>query len=614
MGQMRRLARSVALVATCWTALGGASVAGASPEHTEASLRARIERRATSARAADVHAADTALAFIEEERVRLGVRNVIFASADLIREAEVALQAGDPGRAEELGAAATRLSPDLSAGYWMWLRAVRADDWTRLADQGTIAWWYLRAQLTVFRNRVALAAWGFTWAMWVLVLACGLFGGIQLLRHLTYAAHDLARPLPGIFTRREVILALLFGLGALGLLLSWAAAVAVGLALVYAYQGRSERLLSFLAVASLALAPAVIYGAGAPLIAFHGSKSDVLAAAESQVFMPEEQHALGPSADRDALGAAILAQRMRARGDLAGAEAEYRRALKGGPGDPSLENNLGAVLYRRKQFAEAERRFRAGAADGRRLEPVLNLATVLYDRGAFKEAEQVLAQARSIDPERTAAYIQRRGTAGVSHHALDAGLAMGVMWQRLYRQQDPVERMTITRQLWAPVGGDLPLLQAGLGLLVVFLVGLIAGRRTVSHPCDHCGVPVRSEEQSCYACKAVYGSGSFVDHELRTAKEAQLFRRQRRRRWVSVLLGLVAGLGRIYRGRTLMGALWLLLFLGLLGIGLQVGGALSVNAWRIPVDDGLWRTLSHGALGLAALMSLWSVITGARET
>lgn len=612
--RMRQVARGLALAFAFLASVGVCvSAAAEEPADTEATLQAQIERRAASARTADLHAADTALAFIEEERSRLGVRNVIFASADLIREAEVALAAGEVGRAEDLAAAATRLSPDLAPGYWMWLRAVYADDWTRLADEATVAWRYLGAELGEFRNRQSAASWAFAWAMWVGGVSVLLFSFVQLLRYLAYAAHDLADLLPVLFGGREVFLALSLAFALLAILVSPGLAVAAALALLLAYQTGVERALSLLVGLFLLLAPVVTYILGAPLVAFHGSRSDVLAAAESQVLLPHEQQQLGPSPDQDALGAAILAKRLRLRGDLKGAEAEYRRALKSAADDPLLENNLGAVLYADKRFEEAEQHLRRGAAGRTELVPMLNLITLLNERAKFKEAEELLAAARALDPERTAAYVEARGAAGTKPRMIHAGLRMGVMWRRLYKQQDPVERREITSSLWGPVRGRLSLLSCGLGVLVLFVIGVLATRRKHCQPCDRCGTPVPLSEPTCYACRAVYSSGSYVDNELRIAKEAQLYRRQRRRWWIGLGLSVIAGLGRMYRGHPLRGALWLLVFLGLLGLGLQVGDMLSVNAWRIPVDQGLWRWISTLSFGCAGLMSLISVVIGARS-
>lgn len=82
------------------------------------------------------------------------------------------------------------------------------------------------------------------------------------------------------------------------------------------------------------------------------------------------------------------------RGDYSGAEAAYNAALKARPGDALLLNNRGYSLYLQGRYEEAERDFRASAAQG--IEKAwLNLGLVFARQGHYADA--VHAMGRSAE-------------------------------------------------------------------------------------------------------------------------------------------------------------------------------------------------------------------------
>lgn len=80
------------------------------------------------------------------------------------------------------------------------------------------------------------------------------------------------------------------------------------------------------------------------------------------------------------------------RGDYAGAEAAYNAALKARPDDALLRNNRGYSLYLQGRYDEAERDFRAAAAQG--VEKAwLNLGLIFARQRHYTDAVQAMERA-----------------------------------------------------------------------------------------------------------------------------------------------------------------------------------------------------------------------------
>src|SRR5262249_21716084 len=151
---------------------------------------------------------------------------------------------------------------------------------------------------------------------------------IQTFKYLRYAAHDLVRVLPSWFGSGEGAMILVIAM-ATPLVFGFGGAISLVLALgiVYAYQTPEERTVSKWAMGILAVAPGLVFLA-APLVTFHGSVTDAIDSAATEAFAADAEarlvdHMKGAGRN-DIQGSLVLARRHRMRGDLAGAEAEYR--------------------------------------------------------------------------------------------------------------------------------------------------------------------------------------------------------------------------------------------------------------------------------------------------
>ncbi len=112
------------------------------------------------------------------------------------------------------------------------------------------------------------------------------------------------------------------------------------------------------------------------------------------------------AADRQGAEAIFLeGSRLLAAGDLAGAEARWREALRLRPDFAEAHGNLGIVLDRRGAAAEAETCHRRSIAlDPTRPQTHLNLGVNLAQRKRFDAAEAAYREALRLDPQCAAAW------------------------------------------------------------------------------------------------------------------------------------------------------------------------------------------------------------------
>ena len=105
-----------------------------------------------------------------------------------------------------------------------------------------------------------------------------------------------------------------------------------------------------------------------------------------------------PAAD-DADAAFAQAQDAEEAGDLAAAEAQYRRVMKLDPGDPAAGLNLGNLLRGQKRLVEAEAAYRFAVKADPRFAPAWhNLADLLDDGERLAEAIECEQRALDADP------------------------------------------------------------------------------------------------------------------------------------------------------------------------------------------------------------------------
>lgn len=585
----------------------------AAPEvMTEQKLLEHIEARANYVRLEDTSNADVELGYIEEARRALGARNVVVASAALLRETHRALDAGLTQRATDLAEAAARLSPDLSAAHWMRVRTYWAHDRTQVARIAGALVDLVTVKLFRFRNVVSLLSNVAVLLGLALLGTIALFAFVQLFKYVRYPAHDFASVWPRFVGTGEVILAILilvalptaFGLGLLP-------AIAVALVVTMAYQTTRERFVSLVMLVILGLSPAILYVA-APLVTYHGSQSDALASAMDEAFASDAEQQLRrhlATQPRDFTASLILAYRLRQRGDLEKAELEYQRALGADASSALARNNLGVVQFLQGRPEQARATFRAAASQLDFAEPYLNLATIAADDAQFDEANRHLETARNIDPDLTVAYTQLEGGLPSTQKMQEARIGQSLIWARLF-DTSAEESLAVSRELWGPIGGGLPPLGMPIVALIAGLVGLFITRISarLSTPCPRCGIPADrgSPAHFCAQCVSVFLTAVAVDPKVRAAKEHQVRRHQRGRRFVERTTSVLAGIGHIYGSRPLFGSLLAFLFLFALGAALFPDGFV-VNRWDIYVDGASHAVAAAIALGCAGAIALLSL-------
>lgn len=577
---------------------------------TEADLEKHLTVRAKALRTGDLSRAQLALALLEETRRALAVRNVITASALLVHEARSALGDGRSARAVRLAEAAGRLSPDLPAAHWMRVLAYHRHEASSVGRVVAGVRDFVFAWVRGFRNQVHLSVQLALLSLVSVLAAGGLFAAIQFVKYGAFVAHDIASLGPRFVGTGEILI-LLVALVVLPVvvLASLPLSIAFALPMLMAYQTRAERTVSAALILVLAVAPWMLRLV-APLAALDGSPVDTLAVAVGEVSVRDVEDRLQEEADRrrDFVSAVVLAHRLRRRGDLAGAETAYRQALNVRPTDPDAQNNIGVVQYLRGRRDAARMAFRV-AERGGQVEPLLNLAVLSAEDGRFDEAKRLLERANAIDAAVVERYQARDSSLTAGQKLAEARLDDSVLWATLFAGAGG-DRTAVARELGRPALG----LPAGVGFTVVLVVFLIGGLTTarlhlpVSSGCTKCGLPARSDArgQLCDPCRSVFLSAIAVDPKLRRRKERRVRRYQSWRRWSLRALAVVAGAADVFAGRSVAGAAMLLVFCFAVAAAVTPNGW-GVHAWDVFVGDSLGRVRLLLGLGIAALLSLWSV-------
>jgi Tfp pilus assembly protein PilF len=582
------------------------------PVPTEADLIRHIEKRAELVRLGDRAGADVELAYLHDTRRKLGSGNVIVASAALINEARLAMEAQEHERAIELVEAAAELSPDLVSAHWMRARVYFQIDWTQISAISRALSDLVAAQLWQFRNLLSLVS-RFLMLFGLAVLGTFVaFVVLQAIKYLRYPAHDFASLWPGFMGTGEMVLVLLILLSLpLVLGLGIGLACAVTLALVYAYQTRRERAVSTAIMVSFAIGPGLVYLA-APLVTFHGSITDAMATAVSEAFASDAEQRLRYYAEHEGKDDhetfMVLAHLKRRRGDLPGAEADYGQALASHPQSAFARNNLGTILYLMGRKEAAAAAFKQ-AATREIAEPYLNLASISAEAGEFDTAKNYLEQARAIDSELTDRYTRLDSSVHTSERLLEARFDQGILWRRLF-DADAAQSAEVTEQVWRSVTGWLPPAISSIVMAALLALGLALLKRAdrLSAPCPKCGIPADrgSPARYCGQCNSVFLTAVAVEPSLRRRKEFEVRRFQVRRRWVERALTLFAGSPQVYSGQPVAGMFLMFFFLLLVG-NMFMADYLSVHPWSVWVDSSAAFVWSVACGGLAVVLVLISI-------
>jgi tetratricopeptide (TPR) repeat protein len=580
---------------------------------TEAAIQERLQARADALARGDFEAAEIALQELIEVKRSLGIRNMLVAANLVVREAQIALQQDQVDLAVERARAATRLAPDLPAAHWMEMSALFRQDFTQVVQLSSAFVDLLVAWTTAFRNAVSF--WG--WVLGAVMLGLGglivAYAALQVFKYLAYPAYDISQRIPGVLGMGELTLALLV-LVALPVALGFGlwVSVALGLAAVLPYQSVGERAITAVFGLCLAATPLALHQFGA-FILFHGSDTDVLAAALGESLPMRERERLEALSEETEPGqrrllAQVRAYRARQAGNLQEAKRQYERVLELAPDDPQSLNNWAVLAFLDEEEQEARGAFERAAEKSRLVEPRLNLSLLLADEGKFEEADALLLEARRLDPGLTAEFTEGDGARTSAQRLLEVPLPDALLWSHLGDQEPAVEEDLLT-ELWTPIGGRTRVAWYPLvvGLLAIGgLLGLrVRGR--LSTPCKKCGRPAaRTKQPICEQCVSVFVTAVAVEPKIRLEKEAEVRSHQRRRRWTERLLGPL-GLGLVWNDRPVQGVLF--------AFGVLTGAAallllplLGVSAWRVYVGPEA-RQAAVFAIGSAMVfLSGWGLL------
>lgn len=567
---------------------------------TEIGLWQALEDRYRHLRAGNKAGAQVALARLEQLADKLKLRNFVGASTLFLAEARQALAEERYDDAVRLADSAVRISPDLLSAHLLRSESYFRRDWTQLRAIAGSLWGAVKSQVFVFRNQLWLlsGALGFLGAAWCLGVAG--FLAIQFFKYARYAAHDLSRPLPRLVGAGEVVIALLM-LCVLPAVMGWGiliSALAVTV-VVAAYQSAREFATGAALLIGTAALPFVVELV-APLYLFPASDVDRMYAAATEAFAQDAEARLENetrSKDRTGQVALVLAHRKRHRGDVAGAEEDYRRALSLAPGLVGARNNLGVILFDTGRKEAAKANFEQASASGTHAEPLLNLALWHLDAGRFDEANAYVDRARGISGRLAEDFSARQEAGGTTMQLFEMSLPAGMFWRRLWDVPE-TERQAFSGRVWRRLGGALSPAWSGTAVLFLCLVLAWLRPRTqrvdLSTACPKCGRAARRSAPAgfCGHCQSIFLNAMAVEPALRLRKEAEVRRFQRGRRWLERGLSLLGGLGLVLAGQPILGVILSIAFFAsaLMFIGRP---AVAHHAWGDVGREGLaWlRTL-----------------------
>ena len=517
----------------------------------------------------------------EERRVRqikddLALDNLFAIGAALVRESHDALAADSPALALTLCNLAVELAPALRDAHTCVARAALADDPTsvRLAATQTIA--AVRAAIADPReSRAFLANTGSV--VFLGVLAAGaMFVLLLFLRYGRLYAHDVFHLFPtGARRWQTAILAAILIAAPFLLHLGIAPVLFAMLVACALYAGTAEVIVSLLLLGAVAAAPA----AGAALArlgAFAGPASDAYLVEHgegtpSQIARLSARIAAGKP---DMAAAFTLAHKSKREGDLAEAEALYRKALEAAPQDASpralaaLHNNLGNVYFLAQDSQKAEREYQEAIDLQEGLAaPHFNLSRALGDRGTAALGKVQSEQARAVELDRAAVESFTSGQLGTrkaNKLVMDLSLDPSMLDSLVAAESGAA--VPIAEELRALLGGRFAQI---LPIAVAFLVLLLHAARSRIRPsnrCDRCGREVckrcdadaRPSEALCAQCVNVFVRRTGVDPAERARKQISVDRYHRRKAIFVKLSNVLSGAGHVLLGYPIRGLLFLL--------------------------------------------------------
>jgi tetratricopeptide (TPR) repeat protein len=323
---------------------------------------------------------------------------------------------------------------------------------------------------------------------------------------------------------------------------------------------------------------------------------------------PRDLAALAAREPDDALVQYAAAWSAARHGDLATAEAGYRRVLELRPDDDRALDALGNVLAMGGHANDALVLFeRASATNPNNAAAAFNASQVHTQRYDYKPATEALARASALDFELVRGAQRQSSDDGVLT-LLDPWIAPRTMWTELRRRSattaargalPPDWRGRIEFTGW---GTALALLLAALGLVL----GSLANRAVPLRVCSNCGAVVcrrcacrRREVALCPSCAAAEAAAEEPDFGRVLLARQRRQARHRSRLVCTALATLLPGYGLLAH-RRVVPALVLLCSVAALAL-LTLGRA-------APIACEPRVTVPAAQLPLPMLVGLWVVL------
>jgi tetratricopeptide (TPR) repeat protein len=545
---------------------------------THAQLLALWTDRRAAVRESDPARAERALSALLATRRELGIENLYGMAAAEVRESRRGLASGDPAAALAHAEVAVQLAPDLPDAHLALARARLA------ASPGGPG-----AALSALRDAVAAAgrdpqtARAFQadvlgaglGALFVAAIATVL---VLLLRQLRRFLHDLQHlPVVGAAGVQAAFLALLLLAAPVFLGLGTFVWVAVAALVSFPYQSTRERSVTVGAVLVLLALP---YAAGeaARLTWWTGTLAEKIDLVERGSPSDAEVDAMAASAADAAAPAplyAALGRHHKRRGHLAEALRFYRAAEEADARAPEVLVNEGNVLLLQGDLEGAKAAY-LGATDRGAGDPVV-LAAAHYNLSKLylRTSDMEKSAASREKAEREAGGFLRRYGSDDDFSANRYVVDVPVPFQRLEAlARGEAEVESVRSWVRTRVAGSLPpegLGAAGLVLGVLLVLSAVAARKLgLARTCEKCGGAScrrcdRSAGAMCGACINVFTRKGVVDARDRLRKESEVRRHERLARLSTRALAVVGGgLGQLWSGRPILGAVLLLGMLFLL--------------------------------------------------
>ena len=593
--------------------------------------------RREAMRAKDFKQADSHLLDLLHMKARSGWPDFFPLAAALRHEARFNAENDACRRARMYAKVAVALAPDDPDNYWTLARMQLAYDWT---DVPAIMRSSFRAAMLYLSDwKVRNIFWG-NMAIWLLELGLVLsfvLLGLFYLRHWRYLFHDFHHLFPRGTSRFQVglVKALVLVVPVLlhvGLL--WYIVLLV--ALVWWSLEFGERMLVSALVLGWMLVALLLPLLLSPITSLASSgwdryhaardpavdaidnrvlaRDDVLRASSIHKTVPAEVlYILGTRA----LRGGVLPGMGRAQ-TISRARKLLTEAASRKPWSPHIQTALGVVYFRSSDLDSAVNAFKAAIRlQPRHVPAAYNLSRIHFQRAEPGKGRHYLNKATVLKPRQTALLSEATRLYGDDFMALtdvpDEFFADSASDVR-------VRRHLMADQVWHYLAaGKRPVFVGGaLGIWFLLLIMAYATKRSPhARACPRCGMPVCRRcnpelptDHQCGQCYHAFVMREGVESRVRVDKEIQIHRYQARRDAFRRVLGLLlAGSVHVLDGR-LLGAFFLVLFLGAMVLLLH---GLSVIHDLLPLGDS--GSMPRVVLGISLLVVAfgWSWLVRWRE-